>query len=58
MVTLPGLIILVRERLMNTDCVLPFDFAIDRSGSVMWVDQVDLSSVADRRAEFHASISA
>jgi hypothetical protein len=42
---------------IDTDCVLPFDFAIDWKRFGVWVDQVDLRSVADRVAEFHASIS-
>jgi hypothetical protein len=42
---------------IDTDCVLPFDFAIDWKRFGLWVDQVDLRSVADRVAEFHASIS-
>jgi hypothetical protein len=45
---------------IDTDCVLPFDFAIDWKRFCVWVDQVDdphLHSVADRVAEFHASIS-
>jgi Exostosin family len=42
---------------IDTDCVLPFDFAIDWKRFCVWVDQVDLRSVADRVAEFHASIS-
>jgi hypothetical protein len=37
-----------RERLMNTDCVLPLDFAIDSTRFGVWVDQVDLRSVTDR----------
>jgi hypothetical protein len=42
---------------IDTDCVLPFDFAIDWKRFCVWVDQTDLRSVADRVAEFHASIS-
>jgi Exostosin family len=42
---------------IDTDCVMPFDFAIDWKRFGVWVDQVDLRSVADRVAEFHASIS-
>ena len=42
---------------IDTDCVLPFDFSIDWKRFGVWVDQVDLRSVADRVAEFHASIS-
>jgi hypothetical protein len=42
---------------IDTDCVLPLDFAIDWKRFGVWVDQVDLRSVADRVAEFHASIS-
>jgi len=42
---------------IDTDCVLPFDFAVDWKRFCVWVDQVDLRSVADRVAEFHASIS-
>jgi hypothetical protein len=45
---------------IDTDCVLPFDFAIDWKRFCVWVDQGDdphLRSVADRVAEFHASIS-
>jgi hypothetical protein len=37
--------------------VLPFHFAIDWKRFHVLVDQVDLRSVADRVAEFHASIS-
>ena len=32
---------------IDTDCVLPFDFAIDWKRFRVWVDQVDLRSVAD-----------
>ena len=42
---------------IDTDCVLPFDFAIDWKRFGVWVDQADLRSVADRVAEFHDSIS-
>jgi hypothetical protein len=42
---------------IDTDCVLPFDFGIDWKRFCVWVDQADLRSVADRVAEFHASIS-
>jgi hypothetical protein len=47
----------MRRSLMNIDCVLPFDFALDSKRFGLWVDQVDLRSVAGRVAEFHASIS-
>jgi hypothetical protein len=36
--------------------VLQFDFAIGWKRFCVWVDQVDLRPVADRVAEFHASI--
>ena len=42
---------------INTDCVLPYDFAIDWSKYCVWVEQTELPSLADKVAEFHRNLS-
>jgi hypothetical protein len=42
---------------IDTDCVLPYDFAIDWKRYCVWVDQSDLGSIPDRIAEFHGALS-
>ncbi len=43
--------------LINTDCVLPYDFAIDWKQHCLWVEERDLSSLGDRVADYHAALS-
>jgi hypothetical protein len=42
---------------IDTDCVLPFDFDIDWRKFCIWVDEADLSSIAERVLDFHHSLS-
>lgn len=42
---------------LDTDCVLPFEDAIDWKRHCVWVDEREAGSVADRVASFHASLS-
>ena len=42
---------------INTDCVLPYEFAIDWSRYCVWVDQTELPRIADKVAEFHRNLS-
>lgn len=42
---------------VDSDCVLPLDFAIDWRDYCVWVDESDLSRVGERVAEFHESLS-
>jgi Exostosin family len=42
---------------IDTDCVLPFDFEIDWRQSCIWVDDEDVSSIAERVLEFHRSVT-
>ncbi len=43
--------------LIDTDCVLPYDFVIDWKKYCVWVDESDISHVAQRVAEFHDNLS-
>ncbi|WP_319421887.1 exostosin domain-containing protein [Pleurocapsa sp. FMAR1] len=43
---------------INTDCVLPYDFAIDWKKYCVWVDQSELSSIAEKIVDFHNNLSA
>jgi hypothetical protein len=43
--------------LVNTDCVLPYDFAIDWKKYCIWVESTDLRSIADQVVGFHSRIS-
>lgn len=42
---------------VNTDCVLPFDHIIDWKKYFVWIEEDDLSHIADRLLEFHERIS-
>jgi len=43
---------------INTDCVLPYDFAIDWKKYCVWVDESELSLIADKVIDFHSKLSA
>ncbi len=43
---------------VDTDCVLPFDTAVDWQRYVVWVDGRDVGRIGERVAEFHARLSA
>ncbi len=43
--------------LVDTDCVLPFDFAIDWRQHVVWVEENQIDNIAGIVADFHASHS-
>ena len=42
---------------INTDCILPYDFAIDWKKYCVWVDESELPLIAEKVAEFHNSLS-
>jgi hypothetical protein len=42
---------------LDTDCVLPFDFEIDWKNYCVWVNESELSMIAEKVAEFHASLA-
>jgi len=42
---------------VDTDCVLPYDFAADWRRLCVWVDESELDSIGDRVASFHESLS-
>ena len=42
---------------VNTDCVLPYDFAIDWKKYCVWVEEKELPYIADKVAEFHDKLS-
>ena len=42
---------------IDTDCVLPYDFDIDWRKYLVWVEERELSTVAEKVAEFHAGLS-
>ena len=42
---------------VDTDCVLPFDFALDWKEYCVWVDARDVSRIAEIVADFHAGIN-
>lgn len=44
--------------LLNTDCVLPYDFAIDWKKYCVWVEKNELNSIADKVIDFHRKLSA
>ena len=41
---------------VDTDCVLPLDFAADWRAHCVWVDESELDSIGDRVAEFHEAL--
>jgi Exostosin family len=43
--------------LVNTDCVLPYDFAIDWKKYCVWVESKNLSQIAQKVATFHRNLS-
>lgn len=43
--------------IVDTDCVFPFDFAVEWKNYGVWVDERDLPSIADKVTEFHANLS-
>ena len=42
---------------VDTDCVLPYDFAVDWNRHCVWVDANELSKIPGKVAEFHNSLS-
>lgn len=44
--------------LVDTDCVLPYDREIDWKKYCVWVDESELSSLADKVIDFHSKLSA
>ncbi len=42
---------------IDTDCVLPFDFAIDWKKYCVWVDSQELPHIAEKVIDFHQNIS-
>jgi len=42
---------------IDTDCVLPYDFAIDWKQYCIWVEQHEIPYTAEKIADFHASLS-
>jgi len=42
---------------INTDCVLPYDFAIDWKNYCVWVEQDEIHLIAEKVAEFHNNLS-
>ncbi len=42
---------------IDTDCVLPYDFAIDWKKYCVWVDEKELPQIAEKVAEFHNNLS-
>lgn len=42
---------------IDTDCVLPFEFAIDWKKYCVWVDEKELPRIAEKIAEFHNKLS-
>ena len=42
---------------VDTDCSLPYDFEIDWKKYCIWIDEKDISRIAEKVLEFHARIS-
>ena len=42
---------------IDTDCVLPYDFAIDWKKQMFWMDVKDMKHVGDRLYEWHSGLS-
>ncbi len=42
---------------IDTDCVLPFDFAIDWKKYCVWVDKSEVSNIAEIVADFHSKLT-
>ena len=43
---------------VNTDCVLPYDFAVDWKKYCVWVDKSELHLIAEKVVDFHNRLSA
>ena len=43
--------------LVNTDCVLPYDFEIDWKKYCVWIDESELSFIAEKVIDFHNQLS-
>jgi exostosin family protein len=42
---------------VDTDCVLPYDFAVDWRDHVLWLTRRDVPRIAERIRDFHARLS-
>ena len=42
---------------IDTDCVLPYNFAIEWKKYCVWVNEGELSHIAEKVAEFHSRLS-
>jgi hypothetical protein len=42
---------------IDTDCVLPYDFAINWRDYCVWITRSEVSTIGERVAEFHESLS-
>jgi len=42
---------------VDTDCVLPYDFAVDWPSYGVWLDRRDVPRIAERIRDFHAQLS-
>lgn len=42
---------------IDTDCVLPYDFEVDYKNYCVWIDESEISLIAEKIAEFHENIS-
>lgn len=42
---------------INTDCVLPYDFAIDWKKYCVWIEENELPQIAEKIADFHNKLS-
>ncbi len=43
--------------LLNTDCVLPYDFLIDWKNYCVWVEEKDINRIPEKILEFHNKLS-
>ncbi|CAD5978408.1 exostosin domain-containing protein [Planktothrix agardhii] len=43
--------------LVDTDCVLPYDFAVDWKKYCVWIKENEIPQIAEKVAEFHNNIS-
>lgn len=43
--------------IVNTDCVLPYDFAFDWKDYCVWVEESEIPRIAEKVAEFHQKLS-
>lgn len=42
---------------VDTDCVLPFDFAVEWRDHCVWVDRTEIPRIGEKVAEFHSGLS-